>query len=82
MTGNTDPSENAYPGRLVGKVALVTGGRSGMGLAIAMRLQKEGASVITAQREKPPISNPSLPTSPIRSLRPASWTRSLSLQAG
>lgn len=50
MTGNTDPSINAYPGRHVGKVALVTGGRSGMGLAIAMRLQQEGASVITAQR--------------------------------
>lgn len=49
MTGNTDPSINAYPGRHVGKVALVTGGRSGMGLAIAMRLQQEGASVITAQ---------------------------------
>ena len=50
MTGNTDPYINAYSRRLVGKVALVTGGRSGMGLAIAMRLQKEGASVVTAQR--------------------------------
>ena len=32
------------------KVALVTGGRSGIGLAIARRLRSEGASVYTAQR--------------------------------
>lgn len=32
------------------KVALVTGGRSGIGLAIARRLRDEGAHVFTAQR--------------------------------
>ena len=32
------------------KVALVTGGRSGIGRAIAVRLQAEGARVFTAQR--------------------------------
>ncbi|MES1951073.1 oxidoreductase [Salinisphaera sp. S4-8] len=32
------------------KVALVTGGRAGIGHAIARRLQSEGATVITAQR--------------------------------
>lgn len=32
------------------KVALVTGGRSGIGAAIATRLQQEGARVFTAQR--------------------------------
>ncbi len=32
------------------KVALVTGGRSGIGLAIARRLSQEGARVFTAQR--------------------------------
>lgn len=32
------------------KVALVTGGRSGIGAAIATRLQEEGARVFTAQR--------------------------------
>ncbi len=36
--------------RFSGKVALVTGGRSGIGQAIARRLAAEGARVMTAQR--------------------------------
>lgn len=36
--------------RFAGKVALVTGGRSGIGRAIALRLRDEGARVFTAQR--------------------------------
>ena len=40
--------------RFSGKVALVTGGRSGIGLAIAKRLAAEGAHVITAQRRPAP----------------------------
>ena len=36
--------------RFDGKVALVTGGRSGIGLACAARLADEGAHVLTAQR--------------------------------
>jgi len=36
--------------RFTNKTALVTGGASGIGLAIAERLQKEGATVVTAQR--------------------------------
>lgn len=38
--------------RFENKVALVTGGRSGIGRAIARRLHDEGATVITAQRGK------------------------------
>ncbi|MBZ9764958.1 SDR family oxidoreductase [Mesorhizobium sp. CA8] len=36
--------------RFDGKVALVTGGRSGIGQAVARRLRDEGARVLTAQR--------------------------------
>ena len=36
--------------RFESKVALVTGGRSGIGQAIARRLRDEGAHVFTAQR--------------------------------
>ncbi|KAB2476760.1 SDR family NAD(P)-dependent oxidoreductase [Staphylococcus sp. CH99b_3] len=38
--------------RFENKIALVTGGRSGIGQAIARRLRDEGATVITAQRGK------------------------------
>lgn len=40
--------------RFENKVALVTGGRSGIGRAIALRLRDEGARVITAQRGSDP----------------------------
>ncbi|NGM46263.1 SDR family oxidoreductase [Rhodobacter sp. SGA-6-6] len=40
--------------RFSGKVALVTGGRMGIGLAIARRLRAEGARVFTAQRGMDP----------------------------
>lgn len=40
--------------RFDGKVALVTGGRIGIGLAIARKLRADGARVITAQRGQDP----------------------------
>ena len=39
------------PGRFVGKVAVVTGGTSGIGLATSRRLHAEGASVVMAARD-------------------------------
>ena len=39
--------------RLAGKIALVTGGTSGIGLAIARRFQAEGATVLVTGRRTP-----------------------------
>ncbi|WP_421981193.1 SDR family NAD(P)-dependent oxidoreductase [Roseibium sp.] len=55
--------------RFEGKVALVTGGRSGIGQAIAIRLRSEGARVFTVQRGDDPgfesisadLSDPQVP---------------------
>ncbi|WP_420335409.1 SDR family NAD(P)-dependent oxidoreductase [Roseibium sp.] len=40
--------------RFAGKIAVVTGGRSGIGRAIALRLRSEGARVFTVQRGDDP----------------------------
>ena len=40
------------PGRFEGKVALVTGGNSGMGFSVAQRLVAEGARVVVAGRNE------------------------------
>ena len=39
-----------YPGRLSGKIAVVTGGAQGFGLGIAKEMVKEGATVVVANR--------------------------------
>ena len=40
-------------GRLAGKIAMVTGGASGLGEAIARRYLAEGASVVIADIDEP-----------------------------
>ncbi|MEM6824610.1 MAG: SDR family oxidoreductase [Pseudomonadota bacterium] len=62
--------------RFEDKVALVTGGRSGIGLAIARRLEAEGARVVTAQRKSDPerefipadLTDPEAPESIVRTV--------------
>jgi glucose 1-dehydrogenase len=45
------------PGRLSGKVAIVTGSSSGIGQAIAVRLATEGASIVVDYRSHPEGAN-------------------------
>jgi glucose 1-dehydrogenase len=42
------------PGRLNGKVALVSGAAQGIGQALAIRLAQDGANVVIAAHKQPP----------------------------
>lgn len=48
------------PGRLSGKVAIVTGSSSGIGQSIAVRLASEGASIVVDYRSNPDGANDTL----------------------
>ncbi|HEY4441317.1 MAG TPA: glucose 1-dehydrogenase [Candidatus Elarobacter sp.] len=64
--------------RLEGKIAVVTGGASGIGLATALRFAAEGATVVLADRDLPKAeqaaaSHPRLSASPLEVTEEASW---------
>ncbi|HLM17277.1 MAG TPA: SDR family NAD(P)-dependent oxidoreductase, partial [Acidimicrobiia bacterium] len=47
----SNASERPFDGRLAGRVAVITGGGSGIGLASAHRLAAEGARIVIADRD-------------------------------
>jgi len=50
-------TESYFPGRFAGKVAVITGAAQGIGLEVAKRLGREGASVVVADAAENPTND-------------------------
>ena len=56
LASSSDRSQHGLHGKLQGKIALITGGNSGIGLATARQFVNEGAAVFVTGRRQPQLA--------------------------